>query len=91
MVKADLRDQVYEKVGFSKNEASDVIEAVFDVVKDTLKSGERVQIAGFGIFDIREKGKRVGRNPKTGEEIVISPRKVLTFKPSKILRDEVNR
>ncbi len=91
MVKADLRDQVYEKVGFSKNEASDVIEAVFEVVKDALKSGERVQIAGFGIFDIREKGKRVGRNPKTGEEIVISPRKVLTFKPSKILREEVNR
>lgn len=90
MVKADLRDQVYEKVGFSKNEASDVVEMVLDVVKDALKNGEKVQIAGFGIFDIRKKRERVGRNPKTGEEILISPRTVPTFKPSKILRETIN-
>jgi integration host factor subunit alpha len=81
---------VHEKIGFSRHEAAEVVETTLDVVKDALQKGERVQIVGFGSFVVRPKKERVGRNPKTGEEIVIAPRKVLTFKPSKILRDMVN-
>jgi integration host factor subunit alpha len=90
MIKADIIDLVHEKIGFSRHEAADVVETTLDVVKEALQKGERVQIVGFGSFVVRPKKERVGRNPKTGEEIVIEPRKVLTFKPSKILRDMVN-
>jgi integration host factor subunit alpha len=90
MIKADIIDLVHKKIGFSRHEAADVVETTLDVVKEALQKGERVQIVGFGSFVVRPKKERVGRNPKTGEEIVIAPRKVLTFKPSKILRDMVN-
>jgi integration host factor subunit alpha len=90
MIKADIIDLVHEKIGFSRHEAAEVVETTLDVVKEALQKGERVQIVGFGSFIVRPKKERVGRNPKTGEEIVIAPRKVLTFKPSKILRDLVN-
>jgi integration host factor subunit alpha len=90
MIKADIIDLVHEKIGFSRHESAEVVEAALDVLKEALQKGERVQIVGFGSFIVRPKKERVGRNPKTGEEIIIAPRKVLTFKPSKILRDMVN-
>jgi integration host factor subunit alpha len=90
VIKADIIDLVHEKIGFSRHESAEVVEATLDMLKEALQKGERVQIVGFGSFLVRPKKERVGRNPKTGEEIVIAPRKVLTFKPSKILRDLVN-
>jgi integration host factor subunit alpha len=90
MIKADIIDLVHEKIGFSRHESAEVVEAALDVLKEALQKGERVQIVGFGSFLVRPKKERVGRNPKTGEEITIAPRKVMTFKPSKILRDMVN-
>lgn len=91
MTKADIVSEVYEKVGLSKKEATDIVETVLDSIKETLKAGETVKIAGFGNFVIREKGSRKGRNPKTGENIEITPRKVVTFKPSMIFKDFVDK
>ena len=91
MTKADLVDGVYEKVGgFSKKEASDAVEAVFDIMKETLSKGEQVKVSGFGNFTVRHKSQRTGRNPQTGAPIVIAERKVLTFKPSQVLRARLN-
>ncbi len=90
MVKADIVNIVHEKVGFTKAEASEVVEAILQVVKETLQNGEVVQVVGFGSFVVRNKKERVGRNPKTGKEIKIDPRNVLTFKASQILRAKVN-
>ncbi len=90
MIKSDIVDIVYERMGLSKAEAAEAVEAIFDVVKETLSDGEKVQIVRFGNFQILIKKERIGRNPKTGEEIMISPRKVLTFKSSQILRDIIN-
>lgn len=90
MIKADIVDKVYEKLGLSRNEATEVVDKIFDTIKDSLEEGEKVQIVGFGTFDLREKNERIGRNPKTGEEITINSRTVLTFKTSRILRDLVN-
>lgn len=91
MTKADLVNQIFEKMGLTKKEATDVVEFVFAHLKDTLKVGEKVKISGFGSFVIRKKSARVGRNPKTGEEMTITARKVLTFKPSPVLRAMLNR
>ena len=91
MTKADIVSEVYEKVGLSKKEATDIVETVLDTIKDTLKGGETVKIAGFGNFVVRDKGSRKGRNPKTGENIEITPRKVVTFKPSMIFKDFVDK
>ncbi len=90
MTKADIVESLYEKVGFSKKEAADLVEMVFDTIKDTLSKGEKIKISGFGNFVVREKRSRVGRNPQTGESIEISARRVLTFRPSQVLRAEVN-
>jgi len=90
LTKADIVEAIYEKIGFSKKEAADLVELVFDTVKDTLAKGEKIKISGFGNFVVREKRSRTGRNPQTGESIEISARKVLTFKPSQVLRSEVN-
>jgi integration host factor subunit alpha len=87
MTKADLVDAIYERVGFSKKESAKVVEMVFDIIKDTLSDGEKIKISGFGNFVVREKRSRIGRNPQTGEEIEISARRVLTFKPSQVLRN----
>lgn len=91
MTKADIVSEVYERVGLSKKEATEIVETVLDTIKDTLKGGETVKIAGFGNFVIREKGARKGRNPKTGENIEITPRRVVTFKPSMIFKDFVDQ
>ncbi|MEK7334055.1 MAG: integration host factor subunit alpha [Candidatus Binatota bacterium] len=82
--------RIYEKVGFSKKEATDVVEATFEVVKGCLENGEKVKISGFGNFVVNTKRPRKGRNPQTGEEIIIVGRKVLTFKPSHILKKSLN-
>ncbi|MEZ4402222.1 MAG: integration host factor subunit alpha [Kofleriaceae bacterium] len=91
MTKADIIEAVYEKVGgFSKKEAAEIVESVFKQIKDTLRDGEKIKISGFGNFIVREKKARIGRNPQTGEEITISARRVLTFKPSQVLKDVLN-
>lgn len=90
MTKADIVESVYEKVGFSKKEASEIVELIFDTIKGTLEKGEKIKISGFGNFVVREKRPRIGRNPQTGQEIEISARKVLTFKPSQILKSALN-
>ncbi|HZP42222.1 MAG TPA: integration host factor subunit alpha [Candidatus Binatia bacterium] len=86
MTKADIVERIYEKVGFSKKEATEVVEAIFELVKKRLERGEKVKISGFGNFVVNEKRPRKGRNPQTGEEIVISGRRVLTFKASQVLK-----
>jgi integration host factor subunit alpha len=82
MTKADLADRVSEKVGLSRKEAVEIIETLFASMKNILSEGESIKITGFGTFLVRKKGSRRGRNPKTGEEIEITQRKVVTFKPS---------
>src|SRR5262249_41667752 len=79
MTKADIVENVYEKVGgFSKKEAAEIVETVFDTIKETLEKGEKIKISGFGNFVVRDKNARAGRNPQTGQEITISARRVLT-------------
>ncbi len=90
MTKADLIESVYSQVGFSKKEAADLVDLVFETIKDTLAAGEKIKISGFGNFVVRGKRSRIGRNPQTGTEITISERKVLTFKPSQVLKDALN-
>ncbi|HXG20199.1 MAG TPA: integration host factor subunit alpha [Methylomirabilota bacterium] len=90
MTKADIVERIYEKVGFSKKEATDVVESIFEIIKRRLENGEKVKISGFGNFVINTKRPRKGRNPQTGEEIVISGRRVLSFKPSPVLKKSIN-
>ncbi len=89
LTKADIVERVYKEAGFSKKEASDLVELVFKVIKDTLAQGEKVKISGFGNFTIRDKATRLGRNPQTGDSMEISARRVLTFKPSQVLKEDI--
>ncbi len=91
MTKVDIISSVYEKVGFSKKEAVRVVETIFDIIKGSLERGEKIKISGFGNFVVRNKRTRRGRNPQTGDDIEISARKILTFKPSQVLKNELNR
>src|SRR3954467_3885534 len=90
MTKADIIENVYEKVGFSKKESAEIVEMVFDTIKETLEHAEKIKISGLGTFVICSKKQRVGRNPQTAEEIEISARKVLPFKPSQVLKNALN-
>jgi len=90
MTKADIVEKIYEKVGFSKKESAELVETVFDLIKTTLEDGDKIKIAGFGNFVVKEKSDRRGRNPQTGEEITIVARKILTFKPSQVLKSAIN-
>ena len=90
MTKADIVERIYEKVGFSKKEATEVVESIFEIMKIHLEEGEKVKISGFGNFVINEKRPRKGRNPQTGETIVISGRRVLSFKSSPVLKKALN-
>jgi len=90
MTKAEIVEQIYEKVGFSKKESAELVERVFEIIKKTLSDGEKVKISGFGNFVVREKNARKGRNPQTGEEIRLAARRVLTFKPSLVLKNILN-
>ena len=89
MTKADIVERIYKEAGFSKKEAAELVDLVFKVIKDTLARGEKVKISGFGNFSIRDKSTRVGRNPQTGTAMNISARRVLTFKPSQILKEDI--
>jgi len=90
MTKADIVEKIYEKIGFSKKESAELVDKVFDIIKETLEDGEKIKIAGFGNFVVKEKADRRGRNPQTGEEITITARKILTFKPSQVLKTTLN-
>jgi integration host factor subunit alpha len=92
MTKADIIERVYEKVGgFSKKEAAEIVESVFMLMKQTLSEGDKIKISGFGNFVVRGKKERMGRNPQTGDPIVIAQRRVLNFKPSQVLKNELNQ
>lgn len=90
MTKAEIIESVYERVGFSKKESAEIVELVFDTIKESLEQGEKVKISGFGSFEVRDKKSRIGRNPQTGEEIEIAARRVLVFRPSQLLRAALN-
>ena len=90
MTKADIAEQLYGRVGVSKQEAFRITELLLDIMKETLEKGEKVKISGFGNFVVRAKRSRRGRNPQTGDEMLITPRKALTFKCSPILKQALN-
>jgi len=91
VTRAQLAEAVYQEVGLSRNESAELVESVLQEVADTLVKGETVKISSFGSFVVRHKGGRVGRNPKTGEEVPIEPRRVLVFRPSQVLKDRINQ
>jgi integration host factor subunit alpha len=91
MTKAELADRIYEKIGLSRKEALGIVEMLFESIKGVLADGESIKITGFGTFLVRKKGARKGRNPKTGTELEIEPRKVITFKPSLHFKEMVEK
>jgi integration host factor subunit alpha len=90
VTRAQLAEAVYEQVGLSRNESAQLVESVLDLVTGALEAGQPVKISSFGTFAVRQKGRRIGRNPKTGVEVPIMPRKVLVFRPSQVLKARVN-
>jgi integration host factor subunit alpha len=90
ITRAQLGEAVYQEVGLSRNESADLLEAVLEEIADALGQGETVKISSFGSFSVRSKGQRIGRNPKTGEEVPILPRRVLVFRPSQLLKKRIN-
>lgn len=91
VTRADLAESVYEEVGLSRNESSDLVEAVLNEISEALMAGDNVKISSFGTFSTREKGQRIGRNPKTGVEATIPPRRVIVFTASHVLKDKINK
>jgi len=91
LTRANLAEAVYQEVGLSRNESADFVERVLEEISSSLEQGETVKVSSFGAFSVREKGGRIGRNPKTGEEVPIKPRRVLVFRPSHVLKDRVNK
>ncbi|MQX35254.1 integration host factor subunit alpha [Roseospira navarrensis] len=90
ITRSQLSEAVYQEVGLSRNESADLLESVLTEMSQALARGETVKISSFGSFSVREKGQRIGRNPKTGEEVPIMPRKVLVFRPSQLLKSRIN-
>ena len=90
VTRAQLTEVVYQEVGLSRNESAELVETVLEEISSALERGEVVKISSFGSFSVREKGERIGRNPKTGEEVPISPRRVLVFRASHVLKDRIN-
>ncbi len=90
VTRARLSEAVYQEVGLSRNESADLVEGVLSEISDTLVRGESVKLSSFGSFSVRQKGERKGRNPKTGEEVPIKPRRVLVFKASNVLKENIN-
>jgi len=90
MTKVDIVENIYEKVGFSKKEVAKIVEYIFDIIKETLIKEDKIKISGFGNFVVRKKRSRRGRNPQTGNDIEISARRILTFKPSQVLKGDIN-
>jgi integration host factor subunit alpha len=91
LTRAQLTEAVYQEVGLSRNESADLVEAVLGEISTALTRGDIVKISSFGSFFVRQKGQRIGRNPKTGEEVPILPRKVLVFRPSHVLKNRINQ
>ena len=89
LTRMDLSEAVFREVGLSRNDSAQLVESVLQHLSDSLVAGEQVKISSFGTFSVREKAARVGRNPKTGEEVPINPRRVLTFRPSHLLKERV--
>jgi len=90
ITRAQLGESVYQEVGLSRSESTDLLEAVLNHISEALARDETVKISSFGSFSVRQKGQRIGRNPKTGEEVPILPRKVLVFRPSQVLKNRIN-
>ncbi|QRM34722.1 integration host factor subunit alpha [Microvirga sp. VF16] len=90
VTRADLSEAVYQKVGLSRAEAAELVEQVIREIRDCLAVGESVKLSSFGLFDVRDKGMRMGRNPRTGVEVPVEPRRVVTFRPSDVLKAHVN-
>jgi integration host factor subunit alpha len=90
ITRADLSEAVYQEVGLSRNESAELVESVLNEISEALVRGEMVKLSSFGSFSVREKGERIGRNPKTGEEVPILPRRVLVFRASHVLKNRIN-
>ena len=90
VTRADLSEAVYQRVGLSRTESAELVQSVLDEICDAAARGETVKLSGFGSFVVRSKGQRIGRNPKTGVEVPISPRRVMVFKPSNVLKAKIN-
>jgi integration host factor subunit alpha len=90
LTRADLSEAVHRQVGLSRTESADLVKTIIDVVSDRLVDGEKVKLSSFGTFIVRDKGGRIGRNPKTGDEVPITPRRVLVFRPSQVMRSHIN-
>ena len=91
ITRADLTDAVYQEVGLSRNESADLVDSVLGEIAGALVQGDVVKISSFGSFSVRQKGQRIGRNPKTGEEVPILPRRVLVFRASNVLKSHINK
>ena len=91
VTRAHLTEAVYKEIGLSRNESAELVESVLKLVSDALVRGETVKISSFGSFSVRQKGQRIGRNPKTGEEVPILPRRVLVFRASQVLKNQINK
>ncbi|MCC3304779.1 MULTISPECIES: integration host factor subunit alpha [unclassified Sneathiella] len=91
LTRANLAEAVYQQVGLSRNESADHVEAILSEISDRLVAGETVKISSFGSLQVRQKTGRIGRNPKTGEEVPINPRRVLVFRASHVLKDKINK
>lgn len=90
MTKADIVEKIYESLGLTKRDIANVVDDVFDTLREEILKKNSVKISGFGNFDVKLRGRRIGRNPKTGVETVIEPRNVVVFRPSQLFKDEVN-
>ena len=90
VTRADLYQAIYQKIGLSRTQSATLVELVLNEITDCLERGETVKLSSFGLFVVREKGQSMGRNPKTGEEAPISPRRVVVFKPSEVLKQRIN-
>ncbi len=91
VTRADLAEAVYQAVGLSRTESAELVERVLELISDALVAGDNVKLSSFGSFQVRNKNERIGRNPKTGEEVPILPRQVLVFKPSNVLKSKINK
>jgi integration host factor subunit alpha len=91
LTRADLAETLNARIGLSRSESAKIIDSILSMMSDALAQGENVKISGFGTFVLRDKNGRIGRNPKTGVEVPITPRRVLTFRPSQIMRDQIAR
>ena len=90
LTRADLSEAVHRQVGLARTESADLVKKIIDLVSDRLVEGEKVKLSSFGTFIVRDKGGRIGRNPKTGDEVPITPRRVLVFRPSQVMRSQIN-